>query len=144
MLNQHIISKGEHLKWIETLKDRKDWKFWVIFYNSTPIGSIYFQNIDYDNLSSEWGFYIGEEEFKGKGLSKYILFKLLEIFFEEMKFKTLITKVLSTNGPALSVYDKFKFRKLKSFIYNNKEFLILEFTSEEWKKWKSIIKSHIY
>ena len=113
MLNQHIITKEEHLNWIESLKNRDDWKFWVVFIDEIPIGSVYLQNIDFKNLTSEWGFYIGEDDFKGKGLGKYILFKLLEFYFEEMKFEVLFTKVLSDNIAALNIYRKFKFKNCR-------------------------------
>jgi len=50
MLSQNIITKEEHLNWIESLKNRNDWKFWVVFVDEIPIGSVYLQNIDFKSI----------------------------------------------------------------------------------------------
>jgi len=144
MLNQYIITKEEHLNWIESLKNRNDWKFWVVFVDEIPIGSVYLQNIDFKNLTSEWGFYIGEDDFKGKGLGKYILFKLLKFYFEEMKFEVLFTKVLSDNIAALNIYRKFKFKMISDFLNNQRKVEILKFTKKDWSKWKEMLKNEYF
>jgi len=141
MLSQHIITKEEHLNWIESLKNRNDWKFWVVFVDEIPIGSVYLQNIDFKNLTSEWGFYVGEEDFQGRGLGKYILFKLLEFYFEEMKFEVLFTKVLSVNIAALNIYRKFKFKMINDFLDNQRKVMLLKFTKKDWSKWKEMLKN---
>ena len=144
MLSQHIITKEEHLNWIESLKNRNDWKFWVVFVDEIPMGSVYLQNIDFKNLTSEWGFYIGEDDFKGKGLGKYILFKLLEFYFEEMKFEVLFTKVLSDNIAALNIYRKFKFKIISDFLDNQRKVVLLKFTKNDWSKWREVLKNEYF
>ncbi len=137
MITQSIISHGEHAYWLKNLSDRSDSKFWVVFLGEVPIGAVYLQNIDYANKISEWGFYIGEEKYKGKGLSKRILFYLLEKVFDEMNFDILLTKVLSNNDAAIYVYKKFNFNKKDQFTLNNKkEFILFEFTRNTWEKIK--------
>lgn len=144
MLSQHIITKEKHLNWIESLKNRNDWKFWVIFVDEIPIGSVYLQNIDFKNLTSEWGFYIGEDDFKGKGLGKHIFFKLLEFYFEEMKFEILFTKVISNNIAALNIYRKFKFKMINDFLDNQRKVVLLKFTKKDWSKWKGMLKNEYF
>jgi len=141
MFNQHIITKAEHLSWIESLRNRNNWKFWVVFVNKIPIGSVYLQNINFKNLTSEWGFYIGEDDFKGKGLGKFILFKLLELYFEEMKFEVLFTKVLSNNVVALNIYKKFKFKVIGNFLDNQQEIILFKFTKKDWLEQKEKLKN---
>jgi len=144
MLSQHIITKEEHLNWIENLKNRNDWKFWVVFVDEIPIGTVYLQNIDYKKLTSEWGFYIGKDDFKGKGLGKYILFKLLEFYFEEMKFEVLFTKVISNNIAALNIYRKFKFKMISDFLDNQRKIVLLKFTKKVWSKQKEMLKNEYF
>jgi len=145
MLNQHTITKKEHFKWIESLKNRNDWKFWIVFVNCIPIGSVYLENIDYEKLTSEWGFYIGEDAYRGKGLSKCILFKLLGMFFEEMKFEVLFTKILSKNIIALNLYKKFKFKEIDRLLSENVEkIIILKFSNKDWITWKGDLKSECF
>jgi len=137
MLNQHIISKNEHLKWLEKLEKNGNTKFWIVFTDNIPIGTAYLTNMNYEALSSEWGFYIGEDTHRGKGLSKSILQYLMNIFFGEMKFRLLITKVLSTNTRAVGIYKKFGFRKKNRLTCDGKkDVIIFEFTDKDWMTYK--------
>jgi len=97
MINQHIKTKEVHFKWIESLKNRNDWKFWVVFVYEVPIGSVYLQNVNYNNLTSGWGFYIGEDKYRGTGIGAIIEFNLLEYFFNILKFENLNGTVLENN-----------------------------------------------
>ncbi len=133
MLNQRIITEKRHFAWVESLRNRNDSKFWIVFVDRVPIGSVYLQNIDYEKLTSEWGFYIGEDSYRGKGLSKCILFKLLKVFFEEMKFEVLFTKVLSGSAVALNLYKKFNFEEMNKLSFKNQEkILLLKFSKKDW------------
>ena len=110
MLNQHIITKEEHFKWLENLKSKNDCKFWVVFFNNIPIGTVSLQNINYDKLTSEWGFYIGEDLYKGLGLGAIIEYNLLEYYFLKLNFTTLSGTVLDTNLAILKMHKKFGFK----------------------------------
>ena len=145
MLTQHVISQKEHSEWIENLKHRNDWKFWVVFVGNTSIGSANLQNINYRELSSEWGFYIGEDTYKGKGFGKCILFKLLEIFFDEMELENLFTKTLSKNFVALNLYKKFRFKEIDRLPFKGKEkIILLLFSKKDWTKFKESLRNMCY
>ena len=142
MFTQHIISREEHANWLEDLKNRNDRKFWIVFFENVPIGSVNLQNIHDAKLTSEWGFYIGEDEYRGKGLGKCILFKLLEMFFEEMKFKMLITKTLFNNNVALELYKKFRFKETGKIPFKPEvPIVVLEFSNEDWLKFREELTS---
>ena len=137
MLTQHHISKEEHFRWIESLAHDDNQKFWVVFTNDVSIGSVYLQNINYSKLSSEWGFYIGEDAYIGKGLAKHIVYKLLQHFFEAMKFNVLFTKVFSGNDLALKTYRRFKFAEMgRSRDNSGGETVTLSFSKSDWEKYK--------
>ena len=145
MLTQHTISKEEHSQWIEDLMTRDDWKFWVVFFEGAPIGSVYLQNMNHKDLTSEWGFYIGEDVYKGRGLGKAIFFKLLNIFFDDMKFATLFTRILSDNTVALALYKKFKFREIKRSSFEDKrEAVLLGFSKEDWMNYRGLLEDGTY
>lgn len=141
MINQKVITKEEHNKWLEKINSGNDIKLWIVYFKENPIGIVNLQKIDYKNLSSEWGFYIGEKSYRGLGLSKKILYKLLQIFFEEMKFNILYTKVLSDNKIALKVYKKFKFIEIREIIEENNHIKLMIFTKNDWIKWKEVLKN---
>lgn len=137
MLTQHIISKEEHFSWIESLKQKNNQKFWLVFADNVPIGSVYLQNINHSQLNSEWGFYIGEDAYTGKGLAKQIVYKLLSYFFDVMNFETLFTKVLPINTTALHIYKTFNFIETgKSTTDSGHEVTCLRFSKADWLKIK--------
>ena len=141
MLSQHLISREEHFRWLESLKQRTNQKFWIVFVNDIPIGSVYLQNIDHRQLTSEWGFYIGEENYRGKGIAKLILYKLLNLFFDAMQYETLFTKVLFSNTAALKIYKDFNFIEVSKSSDNNREISNLQFSKADWLKYKKDLKS---
>lgn len=137
MLDGHIITEEEHLQWLSSLKNNNRQKFWVVFFNETPIGSVYLHNINKQDLSSSWGFYIGEGSYRRKGLGKKMLFMLLQEFFENIHLETLKTIVYSSNSTALAIYKKFYFTEVETdepdISMNLTE---LVFTISDWTKHK--------
>ena len=113
MINQHIIKKEEHSNWIDSLKYNNTYKFWVIFLDNKPIGLVSFQNINYNNLTSEWGFYIGENEYRRTGIGAIIEYIFLEYFFTIMKFKVLNSLVVENNISVINMNKKYGFRSVK-------------------------------
>jgi len=142
MTNQDIISKEEHLTWLKSLKSRTDYKAWVVFFIGIPIGLVNLSKIDDHKQSATLGIYIGENEYKGKGLGKCMRFQLMKVFFEEMRFKTLYANVLSHNIVNLKFIKKFKYQELKRIPFkNNIETLIFQLTLNDWLKWKEYFKN---
>ena len=135
MINQHIIKKEEHSNWIESIKYNDINKFLVIFLDNKPIGSVCFQNINYKNLTSEWGFFIGEDEYRGTGIGAIVEYIILEYFFNIMKFKVLSGLVLEDNISVINMHKKFGFRsekKKRILDRNDCEGILLTIKNIEW------------
>lgn len=142
MLNQSVIGPEEHARWLDGLRRRGDSKFWVVFCKDVPVGAAYLQNVDREKATTEWGFYIGEEAYKARGLGQQILFNLLEEVFDRMEFEILLTKVLSSNVGAIHLYKKFYFNeKDRFFSRDQREVIILEFTKSAWARTKEELKA---
>jgi len=144
MLTQHNISEEEHSGWLRRLEERDDTKFWVVFADKTPIGAAYLHGMDRSKSDSEWGFYIGEDEYRGKGLSKHILFKLLDNAFESMNLETLFTTAISHNTKALGIYKKFRFKEIDRIPFKDgDEIVLMGFTRGDWKKIKGKMEDEL-
>ena len=139
MFNQGIISVEDHQKWLKALAVRNDREFWVVFVGEIPVGAAYLHDMDHDHKISEWGFYIGEGAYKGRGLGKHILYKLLVEFFDVKRFTMLRTKVFSANEAAIHLYRKFFFQEKERFLDNGTKVCIFEFTQALWQKFKAKI-----
>jgi len=141
MLNNHYITKEEHQRWIEKLKKSEDVKVWVIHVNNFPIGTVYLENIDYENRNTNWGFYIGEISYRGKGVGSIVLYRLMEYVFDKMKFYKMYTSVLDNNQGALNLYKKFGFReegKLRKHVLREGEYIDVFLVGILEKEWEGV------
>jgi UDP-4-amino-4,6-dideoxy-N-acetyl-beta-L-altrosamine N-acetyltransferase len=109
MMTNHDISPEEHRRWIENLKTKATAKAWAIRFDGRPIGLVSLTNINLEEKTAEWGFYIADESTRGKGIGSAVLYQLLEYAFETLKLRSLSTSVMENNPNALHLYEKFGF-----------------------------------
>jgi UDP-4-amino-4,6-dideoxy-N-acetyl-beta-L-altrosamine N-acetyltransferase len=111
MYTNHYITKEEHRQWIEKLKTTTTMKAWIIRIDENPVGVVSLTHMDFKNKTTEWGFYIADESFRGKGIGSITLYKLMEYVFETLRFQKMTTMVLENNTIAKRMYEKFGFKK---------------------------------
>lgn len=105
MLEQGIIPLKQHLRWLEKLGDEQSGQIVRVAYSSDePFGVITLKDIERHSSRSDWGMYIGEKDYLGRGLARPMLFDLLVWGFEEERLERLYTSVLSLNTRALGLY----------------------------------------
>ena len=141
MCNDHIINREEHLDWVKKFKKKNDSFFWIAYLGKKPIGIINLKDVDYKNKTTNWGIYIGEKNYRGKGIAKNMLFDLMSHVFDEMKLNKMYTSVLECNSNALNFYKKFGFEEemniKKHLIRDNKKVKLI-FVSILQNKWINI------
>lgn len=146
MYTNHYITREEHQQWIRKLKTENTAKTWIIEYNKKPVGLVSLSDIDYINKTVDWGFYIADEDARGKGIGSVALYKLMEYVFDEMKFSRMHTKVLENNHVAIKLYEKFCFKKEGIFkqqlIRDGKyiEVILMGIMQKEWINMKEKLK----
>jgi len=139
MYNNHIISKKEHKKWIRKVKNNDETKVWIVYQDETPIGVMNLKDIDHKNKITDWGFYIGEEKYRGLGLSKHMLYNLMKLVFADMNFRKMYTTVLENNEIALNLYKKMGLEIdgcLKDHLIRDNRLIDLYLMSVFEKKWR--------
>ncbi len=142
MLSQGVISGEEHQNWLEGLSQRSDSKFWVVYFKDVPMGAAYLQCINAGNRTTEWGFYIGEDDHRSRGFGKMILFKLLEEVFDRMGFQTLLTRVLTDNTVAIKLYRRFHFdEKQRCLSKDGREVILFELKDSMWSRVKKSLRT---
>lgn len=105
MINTGIIEEKQHLQWLTSLKINSPGQIVrVAFDGETPFGIITLKDIDRHSSRSDWGMYIGDERFLGRGLGRRMLLDLLEWAFEEEGLNRLYTSVLADNSKAVALY----------------------------------------
>lgn len=107
MVHQEEITPEEHRQWLESQESAQArCRCCVAFHEKVPFGVITLNQMDFLNRHSDWGMYIGESEFRGKGLAKILLMEILLWGFESLGLHRLYTSVLANNVNALGLYLK--------------------------------------
>jgi UDP-2,4-diacetamido-2,4,6-trideoxy-beta-L-altropyranose hydrolase/UDP-4-amino-4,6-dideoxy-N-acetyl-beta-L-altrosamine N-acetyltransferase len=125
MYNKDIIPLSSHLSYIDTLKDLKDKKYFLVKKNNEYIGVIDFVNINAESVYM--GIYGNP---KSKGVGNILLENISKYAFEVLKVKKVFAEVFSENKRAYDLYKKFNFKPFDKKIVNNKEVICLELKYE--------------
>ncbi len=144
MYRDSYITEDEHMKWLEGLKaETNDKKVWIIYCGLRPIGVVDLVDMDFSNKTTNWGFYIGEVSYRGRGIGSITLFRLMEYVFDTIGFHRMYTSVLENNMGALQLYKRFGFREegmwRKHILRDGKyvDVVWVGILKEEWENAKS-------
>ncbi len=99
MFTDHIISKEEHLRFLDRLKNDARNFYWLVLAGDRPAGVGSFQNVNFRAGTGELGIYAIE-----KGRGKNIVRQLIYVWFDLWKMNTLRCAVLEGNGRARNLY----------------------------------------
>ena len=101
------ISKKQQEEWFYSLKNKKNYYIKGIEYNGEKIGVLGLKNIT-QNKGEYFG-YIGEREYWGLGIGKFML-KYIEEYCKKIKLKKIYLKVLKNNKRAFLLYKRFGYK----------------------------------
>ena len=101
MINKYIISIHEHADWLYHLRKKKKHIHYIVFDSGEPFGIAEIKDND------EFGIYIGDDNYLGKGYG----LKLMNAFLEEVfkSRKSIWSLVLRENKGALKLYKNLGF-----------------------------------
>ncbi len=114
--NIHSTSKvittiGEK-EWVEKLMQRGGHTFAIVSKdNDKLIGNCGLMDTDYKDGTSTIGIFIGEEEYRGKGLGTEVINLLLDYGFNNLRLHNINLGVFSFNERAISCYKKLGFKE---------------------------------
>ena len=109
MFDNKPISLGNHISYIDSLKEKKDRVYFVVKQYGQGVGIIDFTNIDLNNLEAEIGLYAKPML---KGVGNLLMRNILEYGFNELKLKKLVATVFENNFSAIRLYEKFNFKQV--------------------------------
>ncbi|MGG4199224.1 UDP-4-amino-4,6-dideoxy-N-acetyl-beta-L-altrosamine N-acetyltransferase [Peribacillus frigoritolerans] len=141
MYNDQPISYEDHGRWFESmLKNLKDY-YRLFIYQQKPLGLISFKDINQQNQTCAWGFYIGEIN-APKGSGTIMGFLGLDYAFHSLNMRKIIGEVLSFNKKSEMFHQKLGFKQEK--LYKNKlnregqfiDVIFFGLQKEEWEMHK--------
>ena len=124
MFNQKEISEDSHMKFIQTLAERTDIRYFLVKRNKKVIGSINFSRINLHN-SVEFGIYTNP--FEKKNIAGRILeAAAIHYAFYELGVRKIKLKVLTNNDRAINFYKKSGFELINMKKVNKKDVFCME------------------
>ena len=110
---QEPFTVENHEKWLNEVIFKKNGYQFMVYdkSNDEMIGSTYFRDVDLVSSKAEFGFFIGEEEYKGRGIGTEILKLMTEFGFNQLHFNKIYARVFSDNKAYVNCFLKNGFVK---------------------------------
>ena len=103
-------SLKEQEKWFKDYQKDKNKKFFTILFNNKPIGVVGLSNISKQNKNADLFIMIGENDFRGKGISKEAMKWIIEYGYNNLKLLKINLGVIEDNKIAVNLYKKLGFK----------------------------------
>ncbi|WP_060824995.1 UDP-4-amino-4,6-dideoxy-N-acetyl-beta-L-altrosamine N-acetyltransferase [Sulfurospirillum cavolei] len=127
MYNENAISEAEHFSFIESLKTRKDRRYFLVQHEGVDIGVIDFNDIS--NESAVMGLY-ANPTLHQKGVGSLLMDAIVAYAFKTLNVHTLKAEVFESNTKAKTLYEKFGFCEKGRKMVNEKEVICMELSHE--------------
>lgn len=107
-----VITSMNEKEWIEKITSRGGHTFAIISKdNNKLIGNCGLMDTIYTDGTATIGIFIGEEEYRGKGLGTEVIDLLLDFGFNNLRLHNINLAVFDFNEPAIKCYKKLGFKE---------------------------------
>lgn len=136
MLTQVDNSMENQQRWFANISNNAQFRYWVIYYKSVPIGVVNLAEIDPINLKCNAGYYIGDENYKSLGA--VILPYLYNYIFKNLGFRKIFGSVVSDNDRILQIHKIHGYRTIGYYEKHIKkgagflDVILIELMSDVW------------
>ena len=117
-VRKNFIYRGEftyetHRHWMETKVASGDVIQYIILTKEslTPVGSVYFRDVDRKNNCAEYGIFIGEDSARKRGIGKETAKLFTRYGLNDLGLHRISLRVLSGNDAAYRTYESAGFKK---------------------------------
>lgn len=110
MFHQNIISEAEHQAWFLRLQQNNNARWFVHEKSGVYDGVVYFTDINLQDRSTLWGFYLAPDAAPGSGTLLGI--DGLDMAFDTLQLETVYAKVLTDNKKSIRFHLKLGFEPL--------------------------------
>ncbi len=126
-IDQRELRKEDHMRWLKTKAETGSVVQFIITQkeNGRAVGTVFLKDIDYQNRKAEYGVFLGEEDFIGKGIGTAVAGRMISYAFQELKLHKVYLRVFEDNLRAVACYEKAGFQKealLKDDVLIHNEF----------------------
>lgn len=110
---QKNFTEETHNEWLENKVKTEEVVQFIIYEKESgnAIGSVYLRDIDRINEKAEFGIFIGEDLYRGKGYGTEATAMMCKFAFEELSLHKIMLRVFDFNGAAIAAYERAGFLK---------------------------------
>lgn len=114
-IDQTPITKDSHENYYKSRIQTGKVDQFIIVCDGTDIGTIFLRDIDLIEKTAEYGIFIGEQEYLGKGIAVIASKQILDYAFNDIGMEKVILRVLERNNGAIKSYKKIGFKEEEYF-----------------------------
>jgi len=100
-----------HMAWFDAFREDHDSKGWIVAWNRRPVGFVMLKGCGCDDGRADWGWYIGEDRARGRGVGRAAQALALDEAFGALGVRKVTSEVLVGNSAALKVQTAAGFRR---------------------------------
>lgn len=100
-----ILTLEGQKEWLKNITKDDSYQYWLIKVDNTPIGVINLCGIDYHEKKCEWGYYIGEKNFRSLKLAMNLEWSLYYYVFDILNFNILYSKIFELNEGVIKLHS---------------------------------------
>lgn len=133
------ISVTKQREYLNNMNSKSNYAFGIIEKSLNKyIGIVRLKGIDYINKKATFGIFIGEKEFRSKGIGSEATQLMLDYGFNILNLHNIMLEVFSFNNEAIKSYTKCGFKEIgrrrDSIIYGNKKYdeIYMDIISDEF------------
>ena len=113
LFNRHFkfLTVAKQKDWYKNLLKDKTQLIFAIIVDGVYVGNVGLKNIDKENKKAEYYIFIGDTNYRGKGIGLEGTIKLLDYAKKSLKLHKIYLHVDATNFSAIRLYSKIGFKK---------------------------------
>lgn len=134
------LTSHQLLQWYQSLNPNSEIHFAVYTLGSIHIGGAQLKSIDWKNRHAELGLFIGEPQFRGRGLGQQITRLLTGYGFDTLNLHRIWLRVDEANQAAVHCYCKCGFQEEGRFrdeVFRDGTYhstIFMSFLANEWRE----------
>jgi UDP-4-amino-4,6-dideoxy-N-acetyl-beta-L-altrosamine N-acetyltransferase len=139
MCGRAAATLDEHERWFDRFRSDPDSRGWIIEHDGRPVGFLTLKGLAGCDRRAEWGWYIGENDARGRGVGRAAQALGLDVAFGEFGLNKVFAEVLADNETALKVQAAAGFRRegyLRAHAMKggrSRDVVLLGILAEEWR-----------
>ena len=95
-----------HNNWMKNMVETKKVYQFIINCDGVDVGSSYLRDVDAENRKAEYGMFIGEKDYLGKGIGQKAVKLTLDFAFSQLNLHKVFCRIISDNIMSIKSCEK--------------------------------------